>query len=88
MINVDILPPKRIDDRIYLRKDDGTIVPYKLFKDDEIIREEAKKMREKYENLKKWRGYIFVPYGFKGKIESIREYLESLEREGKIRVVP
>ena len=87
MINVDILPPKRIDDRIYLRKDDGTIVPYKLFKDDEIIREEAKKMREKYENLKKWRGYIFVPYGFKGKIESIREYLESLEREGKIRVV-
>ena len=75
MVIIDLLHPKRIDDRIYLKNNKEEISPY-------YFRERVDDVnKKKYENLKRWKGYIFVPQKLLNKKEDILKLFREKYRE-------
>jgi len=83
MVIIDLLHPKRIDDRVYL-KNNEEINPYHFRERVDDVN------KKKYENLKRWKGYIFVPQELLNKKEDIlmlfqEKYREIIEEVNEIK---
>ena len=76
LLLLDFPPKKKIDKRVYLKKENEEIIPYNFLdneNDEEIIR--------KYNNLQRNNGYVFIPHSLMSVKDTI---LKNIEEDGRM----